>query len=58
MKKLQAPRSKLQRSTKIQAPKTERPLLELGAWNFSGARSLELQIGSWDSKLPMIILNP
>jgi hypothetical protein len=40
--KLQTPSSKLQRSTKNQAPKLVRAALLFGAWNFSGAWSLEL----------------
>src|SRR5438094_8071016 len=45
MKKLQDPRSKIQRSSKSQAPSgpvCASRILELGAWCFSGAWSLEL----------------
>src|ERR1041384_5921235 len=44
--KHQAPSTKHQRSTKFQAPNARRrteAFLEFGAWNFSGAWSLELR---------------
>src|SRR5579862_5315964 len=50
IKKLQEPRTKLQRSSKIQAPKETSngpDVLELGSWSFFGAWFLELsQLGA------------